>query len=78
MVSALFDALHEGKTFSQFDLAGRLHTTPEAVMAGLDFLKKSGYVRQVCVQGNCSKKCAGCAGGCAVPWNAFSFWVAVK
>jgi predicted ArsR family transcriptional regulator len=53
MVSALLDALREEKTFSQFELADRLHTTPEAVMAGLEFLKEGGYVRQqVCAPVN--------------------------
>jgi hypothetical protein len=81
MVTALLDALREGKTFSQFELADRFHTTPEAVMAGLEFLKRGGYVKQVCAQGDCSKKCAGCAGctgGNAALRNSFSIWEAMK
>jgi ferrous iron transport protein B len=30
-----------GQTFSQFELADRFQTTPEAVMAGMEFLKKA-------------------------------------
>jgi transcription elongation factor len=78
MVSELLKVLHEGKTFSQFELADRFHTTPEAVMAGMEFLKKGGYVKQGCVQGGCSKKCAGCTGGNTAPWNSFSLWTAVN
>jgi predicted ArsR family transcriptional regulator len=79
MVSAILNALREGKTFSQFELAERFRTTPETIMAGLDFLKKGGYVRQVCAQGNCSgcsKKCFGCTGGGAAPRNPFLIWEA--
>jgi hypothetical protein len=78
MVSALLNALHEKKTFSQFELADRFHTTPEAVMAGLAFLKEGGYVRQVCAQAGCSKKCAACPGGNAALRNSFSVWEVVK
>jgi hypothetical protein len=78
MVSALLDALHEKKTYTQFELADRLHTTPEAVMAGLEFLKEGGYVRHVCAQGGCSKKCAACPGGNTPLGNSFSVWEAVK
>jgi hypothetical protein len=38
MVSALLDVLHEGETFSQFELTERLHTNPETITAGVDFL----------------------------------------
>ena len=81
MVTALLNALHEGKTFSQFELANRFHTTPEAVMAGLEVLKEGGYVRRFCTPGDCSKKCAacaGCGGGNAAPGNSFSIWEALK
>ena len=81
MVTALLDALHEGKTFSRFELADRLHTTPEAVMAGLGFLKEGGYVRRFCTPGDCSRKRAaraGRGGGNAAPGNSFSIWEAMK
>jgi hypothetical protein len=78
MVSGLLKVLHEGKTFSQFELADRFHTTPETVMAGMEFLKNGGYVKQVCVQGGCSKKCTGCTGGNTALWNSFSLWSAAE
>jgi DNA-binding Lrp family transcriptional regulator len=81
MVSALLNVLREGKTVSQFELAERFHTTPETIMAGLRFLKESGYVRQVCAQENCSgcsPKCAGCIGGSVAPRNPFFIWEAAE
>jgi hypothetical protein len=79
MVSALLNVLREGKTFSQFELADRFQTTPETIMAGLEFLEKGGYVRQVCAQencSNCSKKCAGCVLASVAPRNPFFVWEA--
>jgi DNA-binding Lrp family transcriptional regulator len=79
MVSAILNVLREGKTFSQFELADRFHITPETVMAGLEFLEKGGYVRQVCARGNCancSKKCFGCTAGNAAPRNPLLIWEA--
>jgi DNA-binding Lrp family transcriptional regulator len=78
MVSEILKVLHEGKTFSQFEIADRFQTTPEAVMAGMEFLKKGGYVKQICVYGGCSKKCAGCIGGNTALWNSFSLWSAAE
>jgi hypothetical protein len=81
MITALLDVLREGKTFSQFELADRFHTTPETIMAGLEFLKNAGYVRRVCTQENCaacSKKCAGCTAGGAGPRNPLFIWEAVE
>jgi DNA-binding Lrp family transcriptional regulator len=78
MVTALLDALHEGKTFSQFELAERLHATPEAIAARLDFLHRSGYLRKACAVKNCGKKCAGCPIVNAAPLNSPVLWEAVK
>jgi hypothetical protein len=75
MVSALLNALYEGKTFSQFELAERLCTNPETITAGIDFLQRAGYVKRVCMPQNCGMKCAGCPvmgqtrGNCPVLWE---------
>jgi DNA-binding Lrp family transcriptional regulator len=83
MLREILASLSEGKTFSQYDLAERLHTTPEAIAARLDFLHRRGYLRNICAANNCGKKCAVCTGGgCpianAAPENSPAVWEAVK
>jgi DNA-binding Lrp family transcriptional regulator len=77
MLRELLALLEEGKTLSQYDLAERLHITPEAIAVRLDFLHRSGYLRNACTVKNCGKKCAGCplAG---TPQNGAVLWEAVK
>jgi DNA-binding Lrp family transcriptional regulator len=65
--------LSEEKTLSQYDLAERLHTRPETVLASLDFLHRAGYLRKTCAVNDCGKKCAGCS-GCGVPQNGAVLW----
>jgi predicted ArsR family transcriptional regulator len=60
MLRKILTSLSEGKTFSQYDLAKRLHITPEAIAARLDFLHRGGYLRKACAVKDCGKKCAGC------------------
>jgi DNA-binding Lrp family transcriptional regulator len=78
MLRELLALLREGKTLSQYDLAERLNTTPQAIAARLDFLHRAGYLRKVCVVKNCGKQCAGCPIGSAVPGNVPAVWEAVK
>jgi DNA-binding Lrp family transcriptional regulator len=78
MMRELLALLQEGKTLSQYDLAGRLHTTPEAIAARLDFLHHAGYLRKICAEKNCGKQCAGCPIENAAPLNAPVLWENVR
>jgi predicted ArsR family transcriptional regulator len=79
MPRELLALLSEGKTLSQYDLAERLRTTPEAIAARIDFLHRSGCLRKVCAAaGDCGKKCAGCPIANAAPRNSPVVWEAVK
>jgi DNA-binding Lrp family transcriptional regulator len=78
MLRELLALLREGKTLSQYDLAERLHTTPQAIAARLDFLHRAGYLRKVCAVKNCGRQCAGCPIGSAAPLNSPAIWEAVK
>lgn len=78
MVSALLDVLHEGKTFSQFELAERLHTTLETLGAEIDFLHRAGYIKRVCMPQTCGKKCAGCPVKENALCHSFTLWETVK
>jgi predicted ArsR family transcriptional regulator len=78
MFAEILALLSEGKTFSQYDLAERLHITPEAVAARLDFLHHAGYLRNICAPKGCGKQCAGCPIGNAVPGNVPAIWEVVK
>jgi DNA-binding Lrp family transcriptional regulator len=78
MLREILASLSEGKTFSQYDLAERLHITPEAVAARLDFLHRGGYLRKACAAGDCGKKCAACPIGNAAPGNVSAVWEAVE
>ncbi|MDR2662297.1 MAG: FeoC-like transcriptional regulator [Treponema sp.] len=69
MLRELLALLREGKTFSQYDLAERLDTTPQAITARLDFLYHAGYLRKACTVKGCGKQCAGCPSGSAAPEN---------
>ncbi|MDR3114523.1 MAG: FeoC-like transcriptional regulator [Treponema sp.] len=60
MMRELLALLREGKTFSQYDLAQRLNTTPQAIAARLDFLHHAGYLRNIRAVKDCGKQCAGC------------------
>ncbi|MDR1147108.1 MAG: FeoC-like transcriptional regulator [Spirochaetaceae bacterium] len=77
MLRELLALLSEGKTFSYEDIAERLHTTPEAITARLDFLHRRGYLRKVCAVKHCGKRCAGCPIGNAAPLNVPAIWEAV-
>jgi DNA-binding Lrp family transcriptional regulator len=81
MLRELLVLLSEGKTFSNENIAERLHTTPEVIEARLDFLHRSGYLRKVCAVKDYGKQCAGCklacAGRNAVPQNPFFILEAV-
>jgi DNA-binding Lrp family transcriptional regulator len=78
MLRELLALLSEGNTLSQYNLAERLHATPEAIAARLDFLHRSGYLRKACAVKNCGKKCAGCPIANAAPLNSPVLWEAVK
>jgi DNA-binding Lrp family transcriptional regulator len=78
MQRELLALLSVGKTLSQYDLAERLNTTPQAIAARLDFLHRSGYLRKVCAVKNCGKQCAGCSIGSAAPLNVPAMWEAMK
>jgi DNA-binding Lrp family transcriptional regulator len=78
MLRELLALLSEGNTLSQYSLAERLHTTPEAIAARLDFLHRAGYLRKVCAVKNCGKKCAACPAANAAPLNSPVLWEAVK
>jgi DNA-binding Lrp family transcriptional regulator len=77
MLRELLALLSEGNTLSQYDIAERLHTTPEAIAARLDFLHRGGYLRKVCAVNDCGKKCAGCPLS-GTPQNGAILWEAVK
>jgi DNA-binding Lrp family transcriptional regulator len=78
MLSEIVASLPDGKTLSQYDLAERLNTTPEAIAARLDFLHRAGYLRKVCTVKDCGKKCGGCLIANAAPLNSPVLWEAVK
>jgi DNA-binding Lrp family transcriptional regulator len=73
MLQELVALLREGKTFSQYDLAERLNTTPELIAARLDFLDRTGILRKICVVRDCGTKCAGCASE-KMPHNGAVLW----
>jgi DNA-binding Lrp family transcriptional regulator len=73
MLQELAALLKEEKTFSQYELAERLNTTPELIAARLDFLHRAGYLRKICAAGDCGTKCAGCASG-GTPKNGAVLW----
>jgi DNA-binding Lrp family transcriptional regulator len=73
MLRELLALLSEGKTLSHENIAERLHTTPEAIAARLDFLHHAGYLRKVCAVKDCGKKCAGCPLSGA-PQNGAILW----
>jgi DNA-binding Lrp family transcriptional regulator len=77
MMRELLALLSEGETLSCENIAERLHTTPEAIAARLDFLHHAGYLRKICVVNDCGKKCAGCSLSGA-PQNGAVLWEAVK
>jgi DNA-binding Lrp family transcriptional regulator len=77
MLREMLALLQEGKTFSQYDLAERLHITPEAIAARLDFLHRAGCLRKVRAVKGCGKKCAACPLAGA-PQNGAVLWEAVK
>jgi biotin operon repressor len=74
MLRELLALLSEGKTLSQYDLAERLNTTPQAIAAHLDFLHRAGYLRKVCAVKNCGKQCAGCLIESASPESVPVIW----
>ncbi|MHB9293293.1 FeoC-like transcriptional regulator [Hollandina sp. SP2] len=78
MLRKLLSLLSEGNTLSQYDLAERLHTTPEAIAARLDFLHRAGYLRNACAVENCGKKCAACPIANTALGNSPILWEAVK
>jgi DNA-binding Lrp family transcriptional regulator len=78
MLRELLALLLEGNTLSQYDLAERLNTTPEAITARLDFLHRAGYLRKACAVKDCGKKCGGCPIANAAPLNSPALWEAVK
>jgi DNA-binding Lrp family transcriptional regulator len=78
MMRELLALLSEGKTLSHENIAERLHTTPEAIAARLDFLHHAGYLRKVCAVNDCGKKCAGCPLVNAAPPNVPAIWEAVE
>jgi DNA-binding Lrp family transcriptional regulator len=78
MLRELLALLREGKTISQYDLAERLNTTPQAIAARLDFLYHAGYLRKVCAVQGCDKQCAGCPTGNVEPLNVPAIWEAVE
>jgi predicted ArsR family transcriptional regulator len=77
MLRELLVLLSEGNTLTQYSLAERLRTTPEAIAAGLDYLHRAGYLRKVCAAKDCGKKCAGCPLTGTLQ-NSAIFWEAVK
>jgi DNA-binding Lrp family transcriptional regulator len=78
MLREILASLSEGKTLSQYDLAERLRTTPEAVAARIDFLRRAGYLRETCAAGNCGGKCAGCPMANAARGNPPAVWEAAR
>jgi DNA-binding Lrp family transcriptional regulator len=72
-LSEILFLLSKGKTFSQYELAERLNTTPELIAARLDFLHRAGNLRKICAAGDCGTKCAGCASG-ETPKNGAVLW----
>ncbi|MDR1468760.1 MAG: FeoC-like transcriptional regulator [Spirochaetaceae bacterium] len=74
MLRELLALLSEGRTLSPYDIAERLHTTPEAIAARLDFLHRAGYLQKVCAVKDCGKRCAGCSIGNAAPGNGAVLW----
>jgi DNA-binding Lrp family transcriptional regulator len=78
MLREILASLSEGKIFSQYDLAERLHISPEAIAVRLDFLHRSGYLRKICAVKDCGKKCTGCPIANATPENSPAVWEAVK
>jgi DNA-binding MarR family transcriptional regulator len=62
MVSELLNALLGKKNCTQFELADRLRTTPETVMAGLTFLEHQGYIKKVIPPSCSERRCYGCKG----------------
>ena len=74
MLSEILALMSEGKIFSQHELAERLHTTPEAVTARLDFMRRTGYLRKICTAKDCGKKCAGCMSESAEQGNFPILW----
>jgi predicted ArsR family transcriptional regulator len=78
MMRELLALLPEEKTLSQYDLAERLGTTPQAVAARLDFLCRAGYLRKVCVVENCGRQCAGCPTKNAAPLSSPAIWEVVN
>jgi DNA-binding Lrp family transcriptional regulator len=78
MTANLLTLLSDGKTHSQHELAGYFHTTPESIMARIDFLQQAGYIKRVCMPQNCGMKCAGCHIKAQTPKNYPAFWELVK
>jgi predicted ArsR family transcriptional regulator len=74
MLSEMLALLSKGETLSQYDLAERLNTTPEAITSRLDFLHRAGYLRKTCVLKTCDRKCGGCMGANAAQMNPPIVW----
>jgi DNA-binding Lrp family transcriptional regulator len=78
MMRELLALLSEGKTLSRENIAERLHTTPEAIAARLDFLHHAGYLRKICAVNDCGKQCAACPIANTALGNPPALWEAVK
>jgi hypothetical protein len=77
MLRELLYLLREGKILSQYDLAERLHTTPEMIASSIDFLHRTGHLRNICSENRCGKKCSGCKFS-SMPLNAATLWEMVR
>lgn len=66
IVENLLEILRQGKMSALPELAERLQTSEELLLARLERYEQLGYVRRVCVDGTgCGgscKKCRGCSG----------------
>jgi hypothetical protein len=62
MLEQLLDSFNRKETVSLQELAFSLHTDPETLKAGLEYLERQGYIKKAALTSNCGKSCHGCSG----------------
>lgn len=67
MIEQLLEILKEGQAVTLRELALRLGTNEDEVLACIEFLMQTGHLKRVQMNSGCSG-CLGCHGGCQPEW----------
>jgi Mn-dependent DtxR family transcriptional regulator len=77
MLAEILSILDRGKTVSVQEVSAVLSIEPKALIAGLEYLERNGYVKKIGSSVHLGKFCRGCA-RCAAISERPSAWAMIR